>query len=1090
MAGTREIWQAARVNGLTQGEQPMIRMQFAGIRAPRRLLALLAVLVACSNPATNGDGSGTGADALDPNDVMLNQPDSKKSDAPPLTDADKPDIGTDAAVSDGDAADDAAKADVPSISDVTGPFAVLCAPCVEKSACKTASSSTNWCVSENASDKFCSVTCSLSDAASCPTGFVCETVNEPVSGQSSPQCRPLSGSCLCTPEAIGAGQKVPCVTSNAAGSCSGQRVCSADGLSLCDAPTPAAETCNGVDDDCNGQTDDVSGKSACSNSNALGTCTGVITGCQDAVPLCNASTPAAETCNGVDDNCDGNIDEGLCDDNNPCTTGICGSDGSCGQIPDSGPPCDDGSACTDSDICLNGKCKGQSTKCDDSNPCTTDGCDASGGCTHTNNQEACTDDGNSCTIDACAEGACSHLSMGDGATCKDDGNTCTLDGCLDGTCVHTDDPFDPPCADDNNACTQDVCKASACAHVPVAADVTCTSDNNVCTDDLCVGGACQHPAATTETTCADDGIACTNDLCAGGKCTHPALVANSPCADDGLPCTDDLCQTGTCQHPAKPYGAVCADDGLPCTADTCKNGVCTHLATLNGQSCPDDGDPCTIDTCTAQGGCGHAIDPAKCEVGGVCYSAGDASPGDPCKQCIPGTSQTQFSAAPGKPCEDGDLCTVGETCSGGKCQGGGPKDCSALSSACGTAACEKSTGTCVVTPKNSPCDDGDVCTASDHCTAGKCVGTAKDCSPFDTACTVGTCQNGTCTAVPKVGGCDDGDACTLNDACVGTKCVGTTLNCSQMDNDCGTGACKDGVCLVTPKLGSVGCNDGNGCTFNDKCVAGLCVGTAVNCSSLDGVCAVGVCDPATTGCTLQYFASTVACTDGDGCTLDDHCDGAGKCSGTALVCKPTGDPCSVSYCGGGKCQISAAGDGNPCNDNSTCTKTDVCSGGKCTGQPIYDAYENNNSPDGYNLGTKTDCEGSSGLGASISPAMDIDFYHYAASDQLFCSIYPDVSLTGLAADYDLCVWFRCNSGQQDSTVVACDVGQKTGGGPNGQYGCCSTNSGTANEHVRHNDTCSLGGLGDDGGIVTIQVIPKNSAAANMCGGYALTWKAN
>jgi hypothetical protein len=1050
----------------------------ARTRTIRAAILACAALAACSNPATGDGDNATGADSKPSDGVIVNN-DVKNPDVTPPDDGSNPPDISDIWGLDGETLGDAvAPGDVPSDSS-KGDFTHLCDPCTANKDC----GGDNLCLSDGSNGSFCGAACELG-SATCPAGYTCQ----PVNGVSNPQCRPDSGVCTCSAQAVQDGAKTTCSQTNSDGTCTGQRTCLEAGLSLCDAPTPAAESCNGVDDDCNGKTDDVG--SACSNVNAIGACKGKFTGCKDGVALCSAPTPVAETCNGKDDNCDGFIDEGLCDDGNPCTTGICGSDGSCGQIPDSGAACDDGSVCSSSDVCVSGKCQGTAIDCDDGNPCTDDSCDLANGCTHTNAEIACADDGNSCTIDACVNGACAHPTLGDGATCKDDGNGCTLDGCLAGECLHTDDPFDPPCADDSNVCTQDVCKASACAHVPMAGEITCASDGDVCTYDVCGGGACTHPATATETTCADDGVACTNDFCAGGKCTHPPVSNGEACADDGLPCTDDACQGGACQHPAKAYGAACADDGLPCTADTCKNGVCVHLATMGGQPCPEDGDPCTVDTCTSLG-CGHAIDPNKCEIGGVCYAAGEGSPTDPCLQCVPATNQTKFSAAPGQPCEDGNLCTVNEKCTNGSCSGGVPKDCSGGTTQCGTAACDKTTGACVFTPKSGPCDDGDVCTASDHCAGGVCTGTPADCSPYDTQCTVGTCSNGICSGVPKPGTCNDGDPCTHNDACDGAKCVGAKLDCSGLDSVCGTGACQDGFCVATPKVGSVACSDNNGCTFNDKCTAGLCVGSAVNCSNLDGICQKGVCDPATTGCVVQYFASSTTCSDGDACTTSDHCDGAGKCNGTTMTCAATGDPCTTSYCAGGKCQISPQGDGSACNDGSTCTTTDKCSAGKCVGQPIYDAYESNNAAPGTGITNKSDCDGSSSLTASISPANDVDFYQYNASDALFCSIYPDVSLTDLAADYDLCVWFKCNSGQSDSGSVGCDAGYKSSGGPNGeQWGCCSNNSGTANEHVRHNDTCSLGGLGDDGGTVIIQVFPKSAAAASMCGGYKLTWKAN
>jgi hypothetical protein len=60
---------------------------------------------------------------------------------------------------------------------------------------------------------------------------------------------------------------------------------------------------------------------ACSNSNQYGTCSGTQT-CQTNHQwgTCTARTPAAEACNGIDDNCNGQADEGL---NNSATHSYC-----------------------------------------------------------------------------------------------------------------------------------------------------------------------------------------------------------------------------------------------------------------------------------------------------------------------------------------------------------------------------------------------------------------------------------------------------------------------------------------------------------------------------------------------------------------------------------------------------------------------------------------------------------------------------------------------------------------------------------------------------------------------------------------------
>ena len=66
----------------------------------------------------------------------------------------------------------------------------------------------------------------------------------------------------------------------------------------------------------------------------------------------------------------------------------------------------------------------------------------------------------------------------------------------------------------------------------------------------------------------------------------------------------------------------------------------------------------------------------------------------------------------------------------------------------------------------------------------------------------------------------------------------------------------------------------------DEC-EDLCMvdGEPVDCSHLDSDCTLGVCDPQTGQCLVQPFNEDGPCDDGDPCTTDDHCE-AGVCSGT------------------------------------------------------------------------------------------------------------------------------------------------------------------------------------------------------------------
>jgi hypothetical protein len=136
---------------------------------------------------------------------------------------------------------------------------------------------------------------------------------------------------------------------------------------------------------------------------------------------------------------------------------------------------------------------------------------------------------------------------------------------------------------------------------------------------------------------------------------------------------------------------------------------------------------------------------------------------------------------------------------------------------------------------------------------------------------------------------------------------------------------------------------------------------------------------------------------------------------------------------------------------------------------------------------KSDCDDASTLTASVSPQADVDWFHYDASDNAFCTVKPSVQLSNLAADYDVCLFFQCHGGAVDSGTVSCDAGTKTAGGPNGSWGCCSSNASTASEFAKISPSCSFLGSGDDGGTVWVRVQGKSSAA--MCGGYTLAWSA-
>ncbi len=200
-------------------------------------------------------------------------------------------------------------------------------------------------------------------------------------------------------------------------------------------------------------------------------------------------------------------------------------------------------------------------------------------------------------------------------------------------------------------------------------------------------------------------------------------------------------------------------------------------------------------------------------------------------------------------------------------------------------------GGCADAAAGAPCDDDDACTVADACSAdGSCMpGAPLDCG--------GPCMRCDphlgCVPRPSTTACDDGDACTVGDHCSGDgeTCVGgTALPC--------TGACLTGACDPTsgcvPRPSAAVCDDANACTVGDHCRgdADVCVpGPPRTCV---GQCLTGICDPEL-GCRPR--PSIGRCSDGDACTVGDHCRGdADVClAGAAADCDDA-DPCTIESC--------------------------------------------------------------------------------------------------------------------------------------------------------------------------------------------------
>jgi hypothetical protein len=239
------------------------------------------------------------------------------------------------------------------------------------------------------------------------------------------------------------------------------------------------------------------------------------------------------------------------------------------------------------------------------------------------------------------------------------------------------------------------------------------------------------------------------------------------------------------------------------------------------------------------------------------------------------------------------------------------------------------------------------CFEAGACVEGRCVYPQKNdgspCSGTPTAqCRepTGTCKSGVCEYTLRTSGsCDDRNLCTESDSCNSAgDCIGTAKVCNNTDPamQCyeQTGICSlsTGTCVFAPKSINSTCNDGDACTLNDVCNgAGSCGGGRLDCSNPPtcrqwaGTCSNGMCN-------WGLKAPNSTCDDGNGCTRNDVCSSGGTCRGTAISCNNPPNQChewTGTCTASNECQYRPKQAGSPCEVGDQCTEDTCNASGQC-----------------------------------------------------------------------------------------------------------------------------------------------------------------
>ena len=697
--------------------------------------------------------------------------------------------------------------------------------------------------------------------------------------------------------------------------CAGQLTCKAPvavpigtcvaggGFNTC-SNAPAAESCDGVDNDCDGIPDDGVPPGPCVpaaappglNYGPSSQCKMGVSSCSNGTTTCNGWVgPSSEICDGIDNDCDGVVDDGVpgvgngCGINQaPCTPGV--------------------TACVGGALVCQGGTGPQPEQCDGiDNDCDTL-VDETPLADAPPNPGCWTDAGNCCTWKN------AHWCPPTGATCNGVGTlsqpckTGVL-ACAGGggwVCQGPKGPAAEACDGLDNDCDAMVDEGP----FPQTGQ-PCGSDTGECSvgSILCTAGIldCVNDVPPTPEIC--DGLDndCDGNIDNGIPAGTTCPVELPPGFDDMIDHTSSPCQPGVlvcdgmgglvCQGGVGPTAEVCDGIDNDCDGQTDETGGAPEG--IDGTANPNPPPVANIgDSCGGtEGACNEGL--YAC-VNGLFACLGAQGPQPEACDCNDNDCNGVIDNP--NPGNTPPLCSPGKDCikAGGSCQCAEP--CS------GEQGCLPGF-TCVTgTDPNDPNDNKGFFCIIDNC--GDCATkTVKDANDNTICAPAGTAPDASCVTAPvcvcKSNNCDapcTGVTCTAPEVCTNYgpnagKCVVNNcfnVPCQGCDAACNAGSCQDDACEPNP------CDPGEICKNTWDASGGPLFVCQAPC---DPACSGGqVCDEATGQCVDSLCSGNRVC-DGGGC-CDPLTGACGNCPCEGVICP------DELVCANGDCIVDAGTGGS------------------------------------------------------------------------------------------------------------------------------------------------------------------------------------